>query len=291
MTELPQKRRYTGPLTDTDRWNGFKHRSDDIFICTPPKSGTTWTQAICTALVFDDANHGQQPSVISPWVDANFGPIEPVLERIDALPHRRFMKTHSPFDGIPFFAECTYLVVLRDPRDAYCSGQNHSANMNDKELADANFPSGNNRIEDWLNTETIATNWDMQTLATNAHFLKSYWPYRDLPNVHFHHYSDMKGDLRGSIAKMAEQIGMQVDDAKLDAFTEATSFGSMKKSAEQFAPESGSGIWKAEKNFFASGKSKQWESLFSEDQKAAFHSRLAELLEPDQAEWFLNGSG
>jgi aryl sulfotransferase len=51
---------YKGPITDTSRWQNFKPRPDDIFICTPPKCGTTWTQAIVAMLVFGKADHGDQ---------------------------------------------------------------------------------------------------------------------------------------------------------------------------------------------------------------------------------------
>ena len=61
---------YRGPITDTDRWKNFRHRPDDVFICTPPKCGTTWTQAICAMLIFGKVEHGVQSSKQSPWVDA-----------------------------------------------------------------------------------------------------------------------------------------------------------------------------------------------------------------------------
>ena len=74
-----QSQAYFGPITDTSRWQNFRHRTDDIFICTPPKCGTTWTQAICAMLVFGKADHGAMPGMISPWIDAQFAPIEEYL--------------------------------------------------------------------------------------------------------------------------------------------------------------------------------------------------------------------
>lgn len=283
--------RYLGPITDTDRWAGFQHRPDDIFICTPPKCGTTWTQAICSMLVFGEADHGQQTSDISPWIDAVFAPIDDLLVQIDKLPHRRFIKTHTPLDGIPYHPECTYLVVMRDPRDAYCSGLNHRDNMNDKDLAHAVFPSGDDAYETWLNRQCQHHNWDVQSIATFVHFFNSYWPYRNLPNVHLYHYSDMKRDLRSAIKSMAAATGTAVTDAQLDAFTEAATFGNMKRKAEKFAPESGSGMWKSESGFFSKGTSQQWKKLLSEDQIKAFDTRFAALLQGEEADWLLNGNG
>lgn len=81
MVEVPKKtKNYLGPLTDTSRWENFKHRQDDIFICTPPKCGTTWTQAIIAMLVFGKVNHGLKSGMISPWIDAQLAPIDDYLQ-------------------------------------------------------------------------------------------------------------------------------------------------------------------------------------------------------------------
>ena len=286
-----QSASYLGLITDTSRWENFQHRPDDIFVCTPPKCGTTWTQAICAMLVFGKVDHGTQPGMISPWIDAQFAPIEDYLQQVEAQTHRRYIKTHTPLDGIPYFSECTYLAVFRDPRDAFFSMLNHRDNMTDTELAFSSFPSGPEAFSDWLTREGDLGNWDRQSLATLVHFFKTYWQYRDLPNVHLFHYSDMKRDLKSTIAAMAKALGVEVDDTLLAEMTEAATFESMKRSANQFAPESGTGLWKNEADFFANGSNQQWKGVLSEDELAAFDARLAELLPSDEAHWVVNGNG
>jgi len=288
--QLPQQgQHYLGPITDTKRWDNFSSRDDDIFICTPPKCGTTWTQAICALLVFGKVDHGQQPAVISPWVDASSEPIEPVLERIDALPHRRFLKTHSPFDGIPYRPECTYLVIFRDPRDVFFSGQNHRDNMKNQKLAAAVFGDEESTFDEFLVGTPNPLAWDLQTLPMLAYILDSYWPYRHLPNVHLHHYSDMTRDLRGAIGSMASETGVDISDDQLDAFTQAASFGAMKVNADQYAPNGGAGMWKADSKFFANGTIGQWEDRLTTEQQDKFLVRMGELLEPEPARWLLEG--
>jgi aryl sulfotransferase len=287
----PQGEPYLGPITDTSRWENFQHRPDDIFVCTPPKCGTTWTQAICALLVFGTADHGTQPGMISPWIDAAFAPIEDYLKQVEAQTHRRFIKTHTPFDGIPYFPSSAYLVVCRDPRDVYFSGLNHRDNMNDQELACSVFPSGPNAFHNWLTGVREPGTWDLQSLDSLVHFFNTYWPYRDLENVHVYHYSDMKRDLKSTIASMASALGVPVNDPQLTEFAEAASFDSMKRNAGQFAPETGRDFWKAETNFFANGTNQQWKDKLSADDLAAFDARIAELLPPDQVDWMLNGYG
>lgn len=288
----PQGSIYFGPITDTRRWAPFKHRPDDIFICTPPKCGTTWTQAICAMFIFDGPDHGHQPGVVSPWVDAVFSELDDCMMQVEAQHHRRYLKTHTPFDGIPYHEECTYLVIFRDPRDTYFSGSNHRDNMTNQELALAVFPSGEDAFEEWLHKERPDGAWDLTCLDSLCHFMNTYWPYRDLPNVHLFHYSDMKRDLRTAVARMAEATGTKLSDAQLDVYAAAADFGAMKAKAEQFAPESGTGMWKAEKNFFANGSSGQWESGLTDAQKTAFDARFATLIpDAEQARWMLNGVG
>ncbi|TDJ22422.1 MAG: sulfotransferase domain-containing protein [Gammaproteobacteria bacterium] len=286
-----QSASYLGPITDSSRWEKFQHRPDDIFVCTPPKCGTTWTQAICAMLVFGKVDHGTQPGVISPWIDAQFAPIDDYLKQVEAQTHRRFIKTHTPLDGIPYFPECTYLAVFRDPRDVFFSMLNHRDNMTDAELAFSTFPSGPSAFADWLAQEHEPGTWDVQGLAALVQFFKTYWQYRDLPNIHLFHFSDMKGDLKGAIVAMAKALDFVVDDTLLGEMTEAARFESMKRRAEQFAPESGTGLWKKETDFFANGGTQRWKDALSEDELTAFDARLAKLLPPDEAHWLVSGNG
>lgn len=132
---LPERtQRYNGFITEALRWESFRHRHDDIFVCTPPKCGTTWTQAICAMLVFGRADIDVEPGNISPWIDANFVPAEVVNAMLEAQTHRRFIKTHTPLDGIPFYPECTYLAVYRDPHDTFFSMISHLENMTDERV-------------------------------------------------------------------------------------------------------------------------------------------------------------
>jgi len=290
-TSPPRPQSYLGPITNTSRWADFKPRAGDIFVCTPPKCGTTWTQAICAMLIFGTTDHGEQPGVISPWLDAEFAPVEDNLAQLEAQTHRRFIKTHSPFDGIPYFPECTYLAVFRDPRDAYCSGLNHRDNMTDQDLANMAFPSGSDAFSDWLHKVREPGSWDLQSIDSMVHMFSSYWDYRDLDNLHLFHYSDMKRDLKGAIGSMAEALSYDYDDAQLAEFAAAAEFSSMKRKADQFAPNSGTGMWKAETDFFANGGNEQWRKSLSRDDQQAFDHRLAELLSGEAARWILNGNG
>lgn len=87
---------------------------------------------------------------------------------------------------------------------------------------------------------------------------------------------------------MAEALNIEVNETLLNDMTLAASFDNMKRNASQFAPV-GSEYWKKESDFFAHGHSQQWKDFFTKDELSAFDTRLAKLLEPDEAQWLLNG--
>src|SRR5438874_2514234 len=130
-------RRYRSVLVDSLRWDGFEFRDDDIVISTPSKCGTTWMQMICALLIFGDANLPRPLTQLSPWLDLQTETISKVFAALAAQRHRRFIKSHTPLDGLPFDERVTYICVGRDPRDAAISQDNHLNNMNREVLIEA----------------------------------------------------------------------------------------------------------------------------------------------------------
>jgi len=100
---------------DSTRWDHFTPRPDDIVITTSYKAGTTWMQAICAALVFQAPEPPAAQDDLSPWLDALFAPIDEVIELLDGLENRRYLKTHLPLDGIRYFEDVKYIVVGHEP--------------------------------------------------------------------------------------------------------------------------------------------------------------------------------
>src|SRR4051812_43076314 len=116
-------------MMDSARWEGIELRDDDIIISTPSKCGTTWTQMICALLIFQDPNLPAPLTELSPWVDVQTRAVDKVHAQLAAQTHRRFMKTHSPFDCILDDPRVTYICVGRDPRDVAVSWDNHFNNL------------------------------------------------------------------------------------------------------------------------------------------------------------------
>ncbi len=122
-------RRYEAAMYDSNRWDGFALRPGDIIISTPPKCGTTWTQMICALLVLQEPELPLPLDTLSPWIDMVTRARTEVFADLAAQTHRRFIKTHTPLDGIPHDPTVTYICVGRDPRDVALSMDHHIDNM------------------------------------------------------------------------------------------------------------------------------------------------------------------
>ena len=128
MTSQPV--RYTSADEDSGRWEGFPFRDGDIVIGTRSKTGTTWVQMICALLIFQTPQLDGPIGWYSPWLDRLIRPKEEIFARLEGQQHRRFIKTHTPLDGLPIDPRATYIVTGRHPLDSavslYYQGQNIS---------------------------------------------------------------------------------------------------------------------------------------------------------------------
>ena len=72
-------------------------------------------QNIVGSLVLDRPVLGVPISTLSPWLDMLIRTDDEVFGLLDAQPHRRWIKTHTPLDGLPLHPTVTYIAVIRHP--------------------------------------------------------------------------------------------------------------------------------------------------------------------------------
>src|SRR3954452_15827749 len=115
-------------MADSARWEDFVLRPTDVVITTPSKCGTTWMQQIVGMLLRDTV---ELPPIgtISPWLDMQVRTEDEVFGLLAAQNERRFIKTHTPLDGLPFIPSVTYIAVIRHPLDVALSDRDHGSNM------------------------------------------------------------------------------------------------------------------------------------------------------------------
>ncbi|MGC1781769.1 MAG: sulfotransferase domain-containing protein, partial [Acidobacteriaceae bacterium] len=140
MTSTPV--RYRSDEEDSARWIGFPFRRGDVVISTRSKTGTTWIQMICALLVFQTPELPAPLSELSPWLDHLTVPRADVYAQLEAQDHRRFIKTHTPLDGLPSDPLVTYLVTARHPLDVAVSLYHQGANLNRERICQLLGQSG-----------------------------------------------------------------------------------------------------------------------------------------------------
>jgi aryl sulfotransferase len=279
-------RDYRSIVSDNHRWQHFTHRPGDIFVCTPPKCGTTWMQTIVVSLLYPDGAPGPVTE-IAPWLDARFEPIDEVIARLEAQDHRRSIKTHTPADGIPWFETGSYIVVGRDGRDAFMSFVNHLRNMRQ----DVGMDLAGSAVEEGIELGEMPSIDDehaffAEWLAAGALFshLDTFWAHHDEPNVLFVHYDDMTADLEAEMRRVAAFLDIEIPEDRWPYLVERCTFAAMKARPDEIGPFDRLFVGGAD-SFLYKGTNGRWRDVLTADELAAYDRRVNELLPPDAVTW------
>lgn len=295
--------RYQTFIFDSARWEAYTPRDGDILVCTSYKAGTTWTQMICGLLIHQTPELPAPLGALSRWLDMRINPIDKVIANFDAQEHRRFIKTHTPLDGLPFYENIEYVYCGREPRDVFVSTINHFDNMDMSAFAKLFEEQGesfdlppplpddvNERFELWMTQGVF--DWEEDGLPFWSHFrhAQTFWDYRHLPNVHFLHYADLKADLEGQMRRLAGLLDIDVPEGKWPALVKAATFDSMKSNAAMTAPDADQGVWRNDGQFFNKGSNQQWRGVLS-DENLRLYDELSRTRYPaDLLDWLEQGS-
>lgn len=288
----PATRTFRGEITDPARWSVWHPREGDILVCTPPKSGTTWSQTMLTMLAQGTTDLPDRVPVLSPWVDADLGvAAEEVAAALDRQPGRRVVKTHTPASGFPVWEGVRVIAVYRHPLDVFFSVRKAVANRVSRDDHPMKLPvEASARL--FLEGAAAPDDFDTDTLALIVtHYLDTACSDR-VPDLGLFHYADMLKDGRGTVARMAQAAGIGASDDLIDRVTAATEFGAMKANAANYAPVGGTGFWHSDTAFFDSGSSSKWVGQLSGEMIALYHRRMEELIpDPAQRRWLESGDG
>ena len=305
---MTERVRYRSVVADSARWLGFRFREDDIVISTPPKCGTTWMQRLVALLVFDGPDLPAPISKVSPWLDMQLAPLDDVVALLDAQQHRRFIKTHTPVDGLPFDPNVRYVCVGRDPRDVAVSAAHHMTNLNVEQFLASrqaavgldDLPEfGVNRpgptphapdvdpLRAWIDDDGEHSPMSLRFVVGH---LSTWWDMRDAPNVAFFHYGDLRNDLPGEMLRLANFLGYDIGPVRAAELAGWASFDAMKSDADNVAPNADIALWNDTTSFFHKGESGQWQSVFTEAHLARYDERVRQLASPDLAAWLHDGA-
>jgi len=289
---IAPKSSYSGMLTNSKQWRYYTPRFGDVVVATPPKSGTTWVQAILALLFSGDPLIAANPSVNAPWFDNKLSDMDEIVEHLEAQTGRRHVKTHTPLDGIPIWDELRYITAYRHPIDVHFSARKHVANYS-SEFAEEIGVSYDNFPKDPRDSFRVfieGNDLDHGSLKTIVNHYLQCLALEPRENILRLHYADMKRDLASHVDKVALHIGVNHPHEVMERLVEAATFGNMKANAGRFAPVGGVEFWRNDAGFFDSATSNKWEGILTDDDLAIYDAAVSELLEPDQRNWLEWGS-
>jgi hypothetical protein len=260
-------------------------------------------QTIVGMLLLDRVELGAPISAIAPWLDMLIQRDDEVFAILEAQSHRRFVKTHTPLDGIPVHSTVTYIAVVRHPLDVALSDLDHGENMRvEHALEMRNAAVGEPELPDVAREEPPDDPGDYLRWFIDNHEQPSgsgpygledycqqiltYWDARAASNGHLFHYADMWADLDGQMRRVADALGVAVDEQRWPDFVEAATLSSMRARAVDTAPNAHQGLWESPEKFFRSGGTRDWASLLTPAEIEHFEERIAELA-GDAAPWAL----
>lgn len=292
---LPRKTHEIQNVTcDSTRWNGFKFRADDIIIATYGKSGTTWTQQIVGELIFRGTKPAVFASEISPWVDARFIPQEQLMASLEAQQHRRFLKTHLPLTALEFAPQVKYIYIGRDGRDTVWSLWNHHAGFTDQAYEMINGLPG--RVGPPLekpNPDIVQyfREWmeggGMPLGASFWQHNQEWWDARHLPNVLLVHFNNLKSGLPGQMRRIADFLGIEIEEELWPALVEHCSLDYMREVAN--SEMLGVVFREGANTFYHKGTNGRWRGMLTPEDVQRYEDLARANLSPECAHWVATG--
>ncbi len=271
----------------------------DIVVADPFKAGTTWTQRIVQQILHNGDEQEGGLSDTSPWLDSSWGDHAEMLKVLKGQQEagvRRVMKSHLPADALPIAPEARYVFVGRNGKDLGISFHNYLYNFSAPTMKTINkihaewsgdsaplvIPEDMREFFDlWLDTDGFGC-------CGLLDVMRSWWRLRNEPNVSLLHYGQLKRDLPGQIARLADFFSIDPASLRMDVILEHCSFDYMSERAEKMAPFGGAHMSSAQA-FFHKGLKRDHRTELTPEQVQRFDRVALEKLGEDCAHWLETG--
>ena len=211
-----------------ERGHAYRARSEDVFVVTQMKCGTTWMQHLVYQALTrgrgELAERGEALYAVAPWLE---GVRSVGLEEAPLIGEERpsrIIKTHFPAELCPFDATAKYIYVVRHPVSCFASCVDFiRANL-------GAFAPEIDHVRDWFCSDE-----DMWWGSWPRH-VEGWWTLaQERDNVLFVRFEDMKVDLAGVARSVGRFLGMApYDAAELEAIVTKCGFDYMREHAESF---------------------------------------------------------
>lgn len=250
-------------------------------------------QMICALLIFETSALSRPLPDLSPWLDWLVLPQHELFADLKARQHRRFIKTHTPLDGLPNDERVTFIVVGRHPLDAAVSLYHQSQNIDRERIAELTGKPDLAQVErlqpldewlqQWIESDVPAQS-ELDSFNGVFHHLTDAWNRRDQGNVMLVHYADLLHDLPGEMRRIAVGLDLGVPSLLIDELAAAATFQSMQAHSSDLAPDP-AGVLKERTRFFRAGQSGAGAAALDSAGLAAYNARAAQAATSDMLAW------
>ncbi|XP_070560568.1 sulfotransferase 1C4-like isoform X2 [Ptychodera flava] len=249
----------------------YEIKSDDIFVVSYPKSGTTWTLELAQLIM----NKGDPTYSLSenhfyriPFIEFH-SETYPRLTGLTAMQNiesPRLLKSHLPIHLFPpqvLQKGCKIIVVSRNPKDTVASYYNfyqaYPSLLGDYKGDFSNY------LKLFMNGKVVYGDWFDHTLGWYEYVVEN--------NGLFLKYEDMKKSPRDVSRKIAEYLNCDLSDEVIDEIVERCSFARMKMSGliniqevegRPFLRKGAVGDWK---NYFTLAENEAFDEVYNERMK------------------------
>jgi len=249
----------------------------DIFICSYPKSGTTWLQHIILSCLIASKSDEESASCCS---DLSYDHVSDFAPFFEIDPHwqgdeladwiqrnqlrlgRRVFNTHLRYDMLPR-GTAKFIYIVRSPLDVCVSFFHHLSHQ-----VEGGYEGNLDEFfRDWMEGKIAFGSWI-------AH-VKSYLPafVDGKKNVEgeflFLSYEDLINNLPETVNKLIEFLELDnVTATKQRALLPTFSFAHMKSESHRFQPKSVS--WKNQFSFLRKGKSGDAKTIITKEQQKMY---------------------
>jgi len=189
------------------------------------------------------------------------------------------------------------IISFADGRNVLWSFYNHHANANEGWYDALNNTPGlvgppigpppddiRQYWRDWLDKDgyPIWSFWDN---------IRTWWAIRDLPNVKFVHFANLKADMTGEMRKIAAFLDIEIDESRWDTIVEYCTFDYMKANVGKSVPLGGV-FWEGgAQTFINKGVNGRWTDTLTSEESAEYEAIVIEKLGDDCAHWLATDEG
>jgi len=242
-----------------------KSRTDDVYIATFPKCGTTWLQQILCILY--DYPQGESTDIIhdSPWIEH----LE--QEAIDSALSPRVFKTHLKWKWVPKSDGVKYIYCYRNPKDVVVSYYKHMKTMEKAYQFSGTFEQF---VDEVFLPENASEN------GSYFNHVAEWMAQKHNENIHFLSYEDLSEDFEKAVTGIAKFLNITVSEEMMKRLAKECSFEAMKNNDKVNYSWLNGIVKDPNSHFMRKGKVGGWKDILGEEQSKKIEEMTNERLIP-----------